>query len=115
LEYSLFQLGIFTNYLGVPHQTTKHLQLFNIHVDVENRRAIVPAEGDLKLTFTTVQDVARVVAEAIDYQGVWPETGGINGHTLTNPELLKLAEEIRGMSLLSTVNMMGVICMQLSY
>jgi hypothetical protein len=96
LEYSLFQLGFFTNYLGSPHKTTKHVQLFNIHVDVENRRAIVPEEDDLKWTFTTVQDVASVVAEAVDYQGIWPEIGGVSGHTLTNAELLKIVEEIRG-------------------
>ncbi|KAK5046584.1 hypothetical protein LTR84_007345 [Exophiala bonariae] len=96
LEYSLFQLGFFTNYLGSPHKTTKHVQLFNIHVDVENRRAIAPEGDDLKWTFTTVQDVARVVAEAVDYQGIWPEIGGVNGHTLTNAELLKIVEEIRG-------------------
>lgn len=85
---------------------------------MENRRAIVPAEGDMTLTFTTAQDVARVVAEAIDYQGVWPETGGINGQTLTNSELLKLAEEIRGMYVLAfqfkCKNMMmgDFVCMQ---
>lgn len=58
------------NYLGLPYQTTKHIQMFKILWDLEDRRAIILAEGDITLTFTTGQDLARVVAGAIDYPGV---------------------------------------------
>lgn len=88
---------MFTNYLATPHQTTKHIHPLEIRFDLDNRRVISPAEEDFTCTFTTVQDVTRVVTEAIEYTGVWPVIGGINGHTLKNSELLKFAEEIRGM------------------
>jgi hypothetical protein len=48
------------------------------------------------MTVTKVQDLANVVAEAIDYEGEWPETGGISGSRITSSELIKLAESIRG-------------------
>ncbi|KAF4634203.1 hypothetical protein G7Y89_g3898 [Cudoniella acicularis] len=49
----------------------------------ENRRAIVFGDGDARITSTTVQDLAAVVAPAIDYEGDWPETGGIRGGQIT--------------------------------
>ncbi|KIW89223.1 uncharacterized protein Z519_10076 [Cladophialophora bantiana CBS 173.52] len=96
LEYCLFQPGLFLNYLGFPHASTKHVQLFCTPWDLEHRRAIIPADADFPLTLTTVQDMVNVVVAAIDYKGVWPERGGISGNTFMNSEFLKLAESVRG-------------------
>jgi len=96
LEYCLFQPGLFLNYLGYPHASTKHIQLFCTPWDLQNRRAIIPASADFPITLTTVQDMVKVVVEAIDYPGDWPERGGISGNSLMNSELLDLAESVRG-------------------
>lgn len=84
------------NYLGFPRVTTKHVHLFCTPWDLEHRRAIVPADVDFPLTLTTVQDMVSVVVAAVDYEGVWPERGGITGTTLMHSEFLKLAKSVRG-------------------
>jgi len=96
LEYCLFQPGLFTNYFSWPHVSTKYLSTPQLHIDFENRRAIVVEGGDPQLTLTTVQDLAKVVAAAIDYEGEWPETGGVRGGQITIPKLLQLGAELRG-------------------
>ncbi|KAL2795166.1 hypothetical protein BJX66DRAFT_350751 [Aspergillus keveii] len=103
LEYCLFQPGMFMNYLSFPYPSTKHLQIFGLQYDLQNRRAIVPSNIDFPMTVTKVQDLASVVAEAIDYEGEWPETGGICGSRTTSSELIKLAESIRGPFQIETV------------
>jgi hypothetical protein len=52
---------------------------------------------DSLFTFTSVKDLANVVALAIDYQGEWPLIGGINGLTLPTSKILELGVNIRGM------------------
>jgi hypothetical protein len=75
--------------------------------DFEYRRAII-LEGseDSPLTLTTVGDMAKVVALALDYRGRWPTTGGIRGTQTTISGFLRLAERIRGKSLLSLLLVM---------
>ncbi|RYN18990.1 hypothetical protein AA0112_g11357 [Alternaria arborescens] len=65
--------------------------------DFEYRRAII-LEGseDSLLTLTTVGDMAKVVALALDYRGKWPTTGGIRGTQTTISGFLRLSERIRG-------------------
>ncbi|KIX03046.1 uncharacterized protein Z518_06596 [Rhinocladiella mackenziei CBS 650.93] len=104
LEYCLFQPGLFLNYFSLPYPSTTHVQLFNTPWDLQNRRVIAPADGDFPITLTTVQDLTRVVVEAIDYKDVWPERGGITGTTTTNFELLKLLQLIRGPFKIETVS-----------
>jgi hypothetical protein len=98
LEYSLFQPGLFTNYFTFPHSSAKFLDVPQLHIDFENRRAIVVGHGDPQVTLTTVQDLAKVIAAAIDYEGAWPETGGIRGGQITIANLIKLGEKLRGKS-----------------
>lgn len=65
---------------------------------MENRRAILLADAKNPgyLTFTTVKDVASIVSKAVQYQGQWPEVGGIRGDELSMTELVALGERIRG-------------------
>ena len=97
LEYCLFQPGFFTNYFGYPYSTTKHFSMSATYVDFENRRALMVDDGDYKISLTTVQDMAGVVAEALDYPGQWPHVGGFSGSDITLADLIQLGEEIRGM------------------
>lgn len=99
LEYCLFQPGLFINYFAHPHRTAKHLTTFQMQFDFQNRRAIVRGDDggdDDRLSLITVQDLAAVVARAVEYEGTWPVVGGIRGCEVSVSELIRLGEEIRG-------------------
>lgn len=53
-------------------------------------------EGNDKIGLTTVQDLGRIVGAAIDYEGEWPEVGGVRGSQIKISDLIQLGEEIRG-------------------
>ncbi|KAG9196432.1 hypothetical protein G6011_01553 [Alternaria panax] len=97
IEYCLFQPGLFTNYFTLPYKSTKHVKALESQFDFEKRRAIV-REGadDDYLTLTTVEDLANVVARAVDYKGEWPVMGGIRGSRIPIKEFIALGEELRG-------------------
>lgn len=67
-----------------------------MYVDFNNRRAIAVGDGDSPITLTTVNDIASVVTEAIDYLGEWPVIGGISGTQTTVGGLIRLGEKLRG-------------------
>ncbi|KXX80390.1 Isoflavone reductase IRL [Madurella mycetomatis] len=96
LEYCLFQPGLFLNYLATPHKTAEYLTPLNTFVDIQNRRAIVVEGQNPIVTFTTVQDMAAVVARAVDFEGEWPVVGGIRGNHLAVSEIIKIGEATRG-------------------
>ncbi|KAJ5934582.1 hypothetical protein N7466_004129 [Penicillium verhagenii] len=97
LEYTLFQPGYFINYLTNPYPSAKHLQLVEIPWDFQNRRVISVDGGEnARLTMTAVEDLANVVARAIEFEGEWPVDGGIRGNDLTIGELIALGEKVRG-------------------
>lgn len=98
LEYCLFQLGYFTNYLARPTETATHVKTIDMPFDFENKRMLI-AEGseDAYTTWTTVRDLQEVVCRAVEYEGVWPVVGGIRGSRITMGELVKLGEKVRGM------------------
>ncbi|KAF4535875.1 NmrA-like family protein [Lasiodiplodia theobromae] len=96
LEYCLFQPGFFTNFFAWPHKTTPHFTLIPMYVDFHNRRALVPGDGNFTITLTTIEDMAAVVAEALDYPGKWPTVGGIQGSQITIKELVELGNKLRG-------------------
>ncbi|CAG9938621.1 unnamed protein product [Clonostachys rosea f. rosea IK726] len=97
IEYSLFIPGLFTNYLTFPFRSSKHVELFEMPIDFYRRR-ILTLEGheDDTITLTTTQDMAKVVARAVDYEGEWPVFGGIVGSNITISQLIALGEKIRG-------------------
>ncbi|KAI1074522.1 hypothetical protein F5B20DRAFT_563081 [Whalleya microplaca] len=97
LEYILFQPGLFLDYLAFPYKTAKYVDPLQTVFDFENRRAIVvDGREDAVMTFTTVADLAAVVAQAVDYDGRWPTTGGIRGNRLTFSQLLEIGRRVRG-------------------
>jgi hypothetical protein len=84
------------NYFTHPYKSGKYFHSFELNVDFQNCRAIVIGDGNDQISLTTVQDLGAVVAAAIDYEGEWPEVGGVRGGQITLSELIKLGEEIRG-------------------
>lgn len=57
---------------------------------------MVDGAEDVPLTFTTAQDLAKVVALAVEYDGEWPRVGGIKGSEITMGQLIALGEKTRG-------------------
>ncbi|KAK7424063.1 hypothetical protein QQX98_000673 [Neonectria punicea] len=97
IEYCLFQPGLFVNYFTYPYNSTKHINDLKLPLDFNNRRALVADDNDAgKLTLTTVHDFASVVAQAVEYDGVWPVVGGIKGSELTLGQLIGIGEKVRG-------------------
>ncbi|KAK7185569.1 NmrA-like family protein [Paraphaeosphaeria sporulosa] len=97
LEYTLFQPGLFMNYLTYPYASTRHLHLMDTPLNFNDRRFITLKGGDeSRINFVTVEDFAQIVAKAIDYEGEWPTNGGIRGSEISIGNLILLGEKIRG-------------------
>ncbi|KAF1969696.1 NAD(P)-binding protein [Bimuria novae-zelandiae CBS 107.79] len=97
LEYTLFQAGLFLNYLTYPHNSAKHLHQMDMPLNLNDRRFIMLEGGDdSRVNFVTVQDLAHIVAKAVDYEGEWPIEGGVRGTEITMGELLALSKKVRG-------------------
>ncbi|KAH6876413.1 hypothetical protein B0T10DRAFT_540968 [Thelonectria olida] len=96
LEYCLFQPGFFTNYFANGRPTTKHFHMQDMFADFANRRALQVEDGNFPVTLTTVEDLAEVTAQALDYDGEWPPIGGIQGSQTTVAGLISLGEKLRG-------------------
>ncbi|MCJ1408810.1 hypothetical protein MMC19_002886 [Ptychographa xylographoides] len=97
LEYTLFQPGLFLNYFTSPYKSSKHVHVMEIPIDFNKRRALVlDGSDDDRITLTTVQDLANVVARAIDFEGEWPVVSGIRGADMSIGQLIALGEKIRG-------------------
>ena len=85
------------NYLTSPYKSSLHVHAMEIPFDFNKRRALVLEGGDEKrITLTTVQDLANVVARAIDFEGEWPVVSGIRGADISIRQLIALGEKIRG-------------------
>ncbi|KAK4168072.1 NAD(P)-binding protein [Cladorrhinum sp. PSN259] len=98
LEYTLFHPSLLTNYLAYPHRTSPHVTpLQTPFVNIPSRRAImIEHPHDPFVTFTTVQDLARVVRFAVEFSGTWPKVGGIRGQRVRLSELVGIAEKVTG-------------------
>tara|TARA_R110002003_G_scaffold502_6_gene20094 strand:- start:11558 stop:12130 length:573 start_codon:yes stop_codon:yes gene_type:complete len=89
---------LFLNYLTRPYKSAKYVKPLDTPFDFANRRALLRRGGDDDyITFTTAQDLANVVAKAVEFEGEWPVEGGITGTKLSVRELIALGEDIRGM------------------
>ncbi|KAK2756650.1 hypothetical protein FQN54_005095 [Arachnomyces sp. PD_36] len=96
LEYTCFQPGLFLDYFTYPMQSAKHMKITQHYIDFETRQAILVGDGDQPVTFTLIDDLAQVVAGAIEYEGAWPADGGVAGWQTTPAELVRLGERLRG-------------------
>ncbi|KAF2025155.1 NAD(P)-binding protein [Setomelanomma holmii] len=97
LEYCLFQPGLFLNYLTRPYNSAKHVKPLDSPFDFAHRRALMRKGGDDDpITLTMVQDLANVVAQAVEFEGEWPVVGGMSGSNFSIGELIALGEDVRG-------------------
>ncbi|KAJ9130776.1 2-hydroxyisoflavone reductase [Pleurostoma richardsiae] len=97
IEYCFFQPGLFMEYTAFPRQLTRHVPPMAIAWQLDDLR-IVAIEGheDDPMTVTTVSDIAGVVRRAVEYEGEWPEIGGITGESISPRQLQHVVEKIRG-------------------
>ena len=87
------------NYFTAPYKSSKHVHELEVPFDFANCRAlVVDGSDDSRITLTTVQDLANVVARAIDFEGEWPAVGGIRGTDISVGGLIALGEKVRGTS-----------------
>lgn len=90
---------MFLEYIGHPVQTTKHVPTMDLFVQINNRRIVaVRGREDVPIVFTSVNDIASVVRLAVEYEGVWPEVGGIQGARVSLRQVKEAAEKIIGES-----------------
>jgi len=74
-----------------------YLKGIHLILDPENAKAVIPGDGQSKLSFTHTTDVAKFVAEAISLDK-WPEKFVIVGDNRPVGEIVKIAEEVKGSS-----------------
>ncbi|KAL2203306.1 NAD(P)-binding protein [Sarocladium strictum] len=97
IEYSLFQPGVFLDYLIFPQQFSKHVPAAATSYSLsELRIRAVKGHEDDPVVFTSVADIAHVVRRAVEYDGKWPEIGGIRGDRLSAREMQQRVEKITG-------------------
>jgi hypothetical protein len=89
------------DYLATPYKTAKYLEPLNTMINFQNRRAIVVDGYDAIMTYTTVKDLAAVVARAVDLDDEWPVVGGIRGNRVPISQILKIGEKVRGVPYLT--------------
>ncbi|KAI1133274.1 NAD(P)-binding protein [Nemania abortiva] len=99
IEYTLFQPGLFLDYLAFPYKSSKHVDPLQTVFDFQNRRAlVVDGHEDAMMTLTTMADAAAIIARAVDYDGVWPTNGGIRGNRVSISQILEIGARVRGRS-----------------
>ncbi|EKG12323.1 hypothetical protein MPH_10440 [Macrophomina phaseolina MS6] len=94
LEWTRFQNGYFMDYWGMPY-IKSYQQPFIPFVDVANKMAAIPGDGNTPVVFTYSYDVAKFVVAALDLPK-WDDEFYIIGDKVTWNEFLKLAENARG-------------------
>lgn len=85
------------NYHGGSRQTAKFYKTHAI-LQTNHDEGWTRVVGDLtsRVSYTAIHDIANIVVKAIDYEGEWPEIGGINGDTLSLAEEVAIGEKITG-------------------
>lgn len=105
MEYCIFQTGLFMDYFAHPYSQAKYLHTFPPLFDLENCRVIVTDDGSQPMVLTTINDVTKVIARAIDYTEPWPVVGGMVGTKTTTAELIRIGEKIRGQLVSQTASL----------
>ncbi|KAK5633889.1 hypothetical protein RRF57_009603 [Xylaria bambusicola] len=97
LEYAYVYPGMFMDYFGMPHVATQLRPLY-FFIDPTNGRAVLPGDGEAKMSMTFTTDAARYVALALDL-AKWPRILSTVTSTVTLNELVRLAEKNLGCAL----------------
>ncbi|CAI7614863.1 unnamed protein product [Penicillium discolor] len=92
LIYTRPVCGAFMDFLGMPHARS-NIAPMNIVVDVLNRQACIPGDGNTPITMIYSYDAATLVAKLLEVDE-WSEFSFCNGDDTTISEVLRIVEEI---------------------
>ncbi|KIW04245.1 uncharacterized protein PV09_04550 [Verruconis gallopava] len=99
-EYTLFQPGLFLEYLAYPFKTSKYLEPLQTIFDFQNNRAIlVDGHEHAIMTLTAVADFASIIARAVEDERKWPIISGIQSNKLSFSRVVEIGSQIRGQPL----------------
>ncbi|KAM0549496.1 hypothetical protein ACHAPJ_009312 [Fusarium lateritium] len=98
LEYIHISIGMFSDYFGMPHIKSS-LKRYSFFLDMENKRAAVPGDGDAKISVTYSEDLARFIVRLLDDDSKWPKRGLLSGSEISANELIASAEKVTGWKL----------------
>ena len=87
------------DYYGTPH-VKSHLAPLTFALDVAGKAAGIPGTGEEPMSFTYSLDVAKFVVASLGLDR-WDEESYCLGERTTWNEVLRMAEEARGMTPLS--------------
>ncbi|QKX56160.1 uncharacterized protein TRUGW13939_03260 [Talaromyces rugulosus] len=94
LEWTVFHTGIFLDYFG-GSSLKSYLQPNVFVVDIQNKVAGIPGDGDALVTFTYTFDLVRFVVASLDLEK-WDEESRVVGDEMSWNDFVGLAEETRG-------------------
>ena len=95
LEYTIYENGIFMNYLANGTPGLGYVYPMNFQIDVENCTATLPGDGSAYVVYTRAEDIGKFVAASISLEK-WPELSQMRGDRMKFNEVLQLLEEARG-------------------
>lgn len=95
LEHTRVVNGMFLDYYGLPHWKS-HLKPWVNAVNVMQKWAVIPGDGEALVSFITTQDLGRFIARLMDLE-LWPRISCFAGVTASFNEILRIAEDARGM------------------
>ena len=96
LEWTVFLNGVFLDYYGMPHIKT-YLAPNVFAIDMVNKVAAIPGDGNTPVTFTRSMDLAKFVVAALDLPS-WEEESRVVGDEVTFNRFVDMAEEVCGES-----------------
>ncbi|THX41322.1 nmrA-like family protein [Aureobasidium pullulans] len=96
LEWTVFLNGVFLDYYGMPHIKT-YLAPNVFAIDMVNKVAAIPGDGNTPVTFTWSMDLAKFVVAALDLPS-WEEESCVVGDEVTFNQFVDMAEEVCGVN-----------------
>ncbi|KAK8091382.1 phosphoserine aminotransferase [Apiospora kogelbergensis] len=97
LEYAYIYPGMFMDYFGQP-RVPSVLRRLCFFVDPAHGQAVLPGDGEAKMSMTFTTDCARYLALALDLE-TWPRVLSTVTSTVTLNELVRLVEKSLGRTL----------------
>ncbi|KAK3300633.1 uncharacterized protein B0H64DRAFT_315727 [Chaetomium fimeti] len=97
LEYAYIYPGMFMDYFGLP-RVPSSLRPLCFFVDPENGLAVLPGDGEARMSMTFTTDAARYIALALELDK-WPRVMTTASSTVSLNELVALFEKSLGRKL----------------
>jgi len=97
LEYAFIYPGMFMDYFGLP-RVASCLRPLCFFVDPKSGQAVLPGDGEAKMSMTFTTDAARYIALALELEK-WPRIMTTATSTVSLNELVRLIEKNLGRNL----------------